>query len=127
MIKPTVGRVVWYWPHVNDADAGPHPGDQPLAAHVAHVHNDTSVNLMVIGKNGVAFPKLNVSLWHGEESKQLRPDVGFAEWPVRNDGGRDEAVRDERNRGQIAGRNDVVREKAAMDERTNPGFTHSNR
>lgn len=48
VIKPTVGRVVWYYP------SGKHPdnGDQPLAAIVAHVWSDSCVNLAVFGANG---------------------------------------------------------------------------
>jgi len=55
MIKPTVGRVVWFYKYV---DGQGHKG--PLAAHVCCVHSDTMVNLMVIDENG--NPHANTSV-----------------------------------------------------------------
>lgn len=57
MIKPTVGRVVWFYKYV--AGNG-HKG--PLAAHVCHVHSDSMVNLMVIDENGVPRSESSVHL-----------------------------------------------------------------
>lgn len=51
MIKPTVGRVVWF-----------KEGDQTLAAIIAHVHSDRVVNLMVINCVGVASSRTSVQL-----------------------------------------------------------------
>jgi hypothetical protein len=59
MIKPTPGRVVWFHPGRYDtikARAG-----QPLAAHIAYVHNDTEVNLMVIDADG--YPRARTSIF----------------------------------------------------------------
>lgn len=50
MIKPTIGRVVWYYPE--DCE----PWEQPLAAIVAHVWSDTCVNLAIFDANGVPTP-----------------------------------------------------------------------
>lgn len=75
MIKPTVGRVVWYYPF--PSDPGPSPGGQPLAAHVAHVWSETCVNLMVIDANGVSYNRTSVLL---VQDGSARPDVGFCEW-----------------------------------------------
>ena len=48
MTQPTVGRVVWFWPSINELLALPRAG-QPLAAHVAAVSDDGStVTLQVI-------------------------------------------------------------------------------
>lgn len=55
-IKPTVGRVVWYY------ERPPGDGDQPLAAHIAYVHSDALVNLMVIDANGESLSKTSVTL-----------------------------------------------------------------
>jgi hypothetical protein len=60
MIEPTVGRVVWFWPNRADASALGSDVTQPLAAHVAYVHN--SVNFMVIGPTGHPQPRLSVDL-----------------------------------------------------------------
>lgn len=46
MIKPTVGRVVWYYPPGRSAS------EQPQAAIVAHVWSDTCVNLAIFGDDG---------------------------------------------------------------------------
>jgi hypothetical protein len=74
-IEPTVGRVVWYYPE--GADRGPHPGEQPLSAQIAHVNEDGTVNLGVLDSLGVHFSKQNVVLIQdGDE----RPDGCFAEW-----------------------------------------------
>jgi len=76
MIKPTVGRVVWYRPNAHDDLYG---SDQPLAAHVAYVWSDTMVNLMVIDHNGGTHPRTSVVLRHGESSpRQLWPLMGYA-------------------------------------------------
>ena len=76
MIKPTVGRVVWYWPHKDDHQIVK-GGDQPLAAFVSHVWNDTCVNLAVFDANGVAFSRTSVLLV--QEGNPV-PDSNFAEW-----------------------------------------------
>lgn len=51
MIRPTVGRVVWYHPNgreeLNELDKA-----QPMAAMVAFVHGDKMVNLSVIDHVG---------------------------------------------------------------------------
>jgi len=46
MIKPTIGRVMWYWPEREDR------GEQPLCALVAYVHDDNMVNLAVFDDHG---------------------------------------------------------------------------
>lgn len=74
MIKPTVGRVVWYWPR------SPQQGSQPLAAIVAHVWSDTCVNLAIFDANGNAmvYPSTSVLLVQEENE---RPSGGnFCEW-----------------------------------------------
>lgn len=70
MIKPTVGRVVWF----RDARMG----DGPFAAHVSYVWNDRMVNLMVINANGAPFAETSVTLvQEGDET----PDEGcYCEW-----------------------------------------------
>lgn len=76
MIKPTVGRVVWYWPGPTDSIVG-NDGSQPLAAMIAHVWSDTCVNLAVFDGNGVGFNRTSVLLLQ-EDSP--RPSTNFAEW-----------------------------------------------
>lgn len=60
IIKPTVGRVVWY--AVDDTDERQPHGVQPYAAIIAYVHSDDLVNLTVFGHDGVPFSKQKVTL-----------------------------------------------------------------
>ena len=71
MIKPTVGRVVWFYP------AGSANKEQPLAAIIAHVWSDTCVNLAVFDANGISSNQTSVFLWPGEGEA---PTSLFAEW-----------------------------------------------
>lgn len=75
MIKPTVGRVVWY--HPCETDPGPNPSDQPLCALVAHVWSDTCVNLAIFDANGSTYSKTSVLLLQDEME---RPGANYAEW-----------------------------------------------
>ena len=61
MIKPTIGRVVWFHPSTNSNEAGFTPA-AICAAIVAYVHSDTCVNLAVFDGNGVCHSKTSVTL-----------------------------------------------------------------
>ena len=74
MIKPTVGRIVWY--HPTSRDTGPTPLTQPLAAIVSHVHSDTLVNLSVFDANGSQYSRTSVTLVQGDEIAE----IGQCEW-----------------------------------------------
>jgi hypothetical protein len=71
MIKPTIGRVLWYHPVGSTAE------EQPLAAVVAHMWSDTCVNLAVFNANGEARNATSVLLYQGEGE---RPSSNYAEW-----------------------------------------------
>lgn len=74
MIKPTIGRVVWFWP------LGSNPAredSQPFPALVVFVHSDTLVNLSVFDRNGDLRPSEKVELWQG---KGERPFYSHCEW-----------------------------------------------
>lgn len=75
MIKPTVGRVVWFWPASTTPKGD--PGAQPLAATIAYVHTDTNVNLTVHDRNGEIYPLTSVPLWHGDGESPNHP---HCEW-----------------------------------------------
>ena len=70
MIKPTIGRVVWFWENT-------HNQTQPLTGLVCYVHSDTAVNLAVFDVNGNPTSKTSVYLYQGEGE---RPATYFAEW-----------------------------------------------
>jgi hypothetical protein len=71
MIKPTIGRVVWYHP------TGTTEIDQPHAALIAHVWSDTCVNLAAFDSNGVPYSNTSVFLYQGDGQK---PSSQYAEW-----------------------------------------------
>ncbi len=56
VIPPTVGRVVWFFKFTPSGHKG------PLAAHVARVNSESSVNLMVIDEIGSPRSETNVRL-----------------------------------------------------------------
>ena len=74
MITPTVGRVVWFYPSSGQDYPGK-PG--PLAAHIAFVHSDRMVNLMVIDANGNPHPETRVPLVQPEDEQ---PGGMFCQW-----------------------------------------------
>lgn len=69
IIKPTIGRVVWYHPDK--------PHEQPWAAFVVFVHPDGKVNLSVFDENGLNKSKLEVILVQEGEEK---PEWHYCEW-----------------------------------------------
>lgn len=74
LIKPTVGRMVWYRPHTYEMT---HKHNQPLASIVTHVWSDTCVNLHVFGDNGAHLPaRTSVTFAHGRPAQP-----GECEWP----------------------------------------------
>ena len=74
-IKPTIGRIVWYWPQPNFQGWMDH--SQPLAAIIAYVHSDVLINIGFYDQNGKAEFATSVKLWQGDGD---RPDSFFAEW-----------------------------------------------
>lgn len=75
MIKPTIGRVVWFQPGKPEN----HPlRDQPFAAIVAYVWNDRTVNLAYFNENGEPRNATSVALLQDDD---VKPEYGhFAEW-----------------------------------------------
>jgi len=70
MIKPTIGRVLWYHSTMEH--------EQPLAALVSFVHSDTEVNLGGFHANGRPFNAINVKLWQGEGERPVNTE--YCEW-----------------------------------------------
>lgn len=80
MIKPSVGRVVWFTPSVNEICIRVHTDKppQPCAAIVAYVWHDRMVNLAVFDHNGNSFERTSVTLLQDDDPK---PENGyFASW-----------------------------------------------
>lgn len=74
MIKPTIGRVVWYYPHGRTQKEA---NKQPHAAIIAHVYGDDCISIGYFDSNGVAKFATSVHLCQDSEP---RPDFAFAEW-----------------------------------------------
>jgi hypothetical protein len=72
MIKPTIGRVVWFWQRVE-----PESQSQPYAALVTYVHSDTLVNLAYFDSSGLSHSATSIELWQGEGD---RPAGRHCEW-----------------------------------------------
>lgn len=76
MIQPTVGRILWYIPHV---DKGGMPNGQPHAAILAHVINERSVNLAVFNEDATLYSaKTSVRLL--QEDDPIPPEGDYAMW-----------------------------------------------
>lgn len=71
MIKPTVGRVVWYWPN------GEQPGLQPCSAQVAHVIDDRHININWLSPDGSNNNSTNVRLVQPED---VAPADDYCTW-----------------------------------------------
>lgn len=74
MIKPTVGRIVWFWSSISNKNAEM----PPLAAIVTNVHSDEMVDLCIFSQNGNPNPQTSVPLVQPETE---HPKTGmFCEW-----------------------------------------------
>lgn len=76
MIKPTIGRIVWFW----EAQSAPDiPNAQPNAAIVTFVHSDELINITAFSPSGYPMAYSLVPLWQGEEAGE-RPASRHCEW-----------------------------------------------
>lgn len=86
MIKPSIGRVVWYQPgDGSGARDGfvQHGGAfgasrQPCAAIITYVWSDTMVNLVVFDHNGVTHQRTSVDLRN--DAPSLPTATQYCEW-----------------------------------------------
>jgi hypothetical protein len=70
MIKPTIGRIVWYHPS-SGLSISPH------AAIVTAVWSDTCINLAVFDPSGTPYSACSTYLVQDDAPK---PVAGYAEW-----------------------------------------------
>lgn len=78
MIKPTIGRVVWYYPTAAEPGAAV-PGG-PLAAIIACVWSDTCVNLAVFDCNGHPFANPPTSVLLIQDDAPVPTGGGYCTW-----------------------------------------------
>lgn len=74
MIKPTVGRIVWYYP------AGHRSKEQPLAAIVSHVWSDTCVNLAIFSQNGCPMGTPPTSVLLMQDDAEIPAGGQYCTW-----------------------------------------------
>ena len=81
MLKiPSVGQSVWCWPSPLNRLSLMIEHDQPCAGVIAFAHSDTSVNVFVVGHNGVTRFFNRVFLRQFGERPPA--DENYCEWPV---------------------------------------------
>lgn len=68
--RPTVGRILDYWPCPDDRIKQVDP-DSPLAAIVAHVHGPSLVNVTVLDALGQPFPRDHVPFHWNRDGQTL--------------------------------------------------------
>lgn len=76
IIKPTVGRVVWYYPGALDGMGALDGG--PMKADVVYVHNDRMVNLSIFDHVGNHYTRNSVQLV--QEGDAVARGVGWCQW-----------------------------------------------
>lgn len=80
LIKPTIGRVVWFYPTIEHYEASV----QPHAALVVYVHGERCVNLACFDSNGTPYSKTSVQLVqegdvaHGAHARWMPYQLGHA-------------------------------------------------
>lgn len=83
MIKPTIGRVVWFHPAPCELSAMQvghamvRHTDQPFEAHVVHVWSDTCVNLVVFDHDGNMHKRTSVPI---NVENMGHPLGSYADW-----------------------------------------------
>lgn len=74
MIAPSIGRVVWFTPAIDDTLKS----DQKMAALVTYVHSNTCINLAVFDANGLNHSRCSVILLQDDDETL---EYGrYAEW-----------------------------------------------
>lgn len=76
MIKPTVGRVVWFLAPNDPIQADK---SQPLDAHIVYVHSDTLINIAGFNQDGISFAKTSVFL-RADSSVATTGNSFWCEW-----------------------------------------------
>lgn len=78
MVKPTIGRQVWFRPSSIAVGVIKLRSEQPCAATVVHVWSDTCVNLSVFDHDGNRHFFASVRLLQDDEAAAA--DANYAEW-----------------------------------------------
>lgn len=77
MIKPSIGRSVWYRPVHSDGGLDRFIGPEPLAAIVTAVWDERTVNLCVFDPTGLPHGRVRVPL---RQEDDIVPPWAHCEW-----------------------------------------------
>ena len=77
MIKPTVGRIVWFYPK-GQTD------EPPLAAMIVCVWSDTCVNLAIFQKDGNSMKDPPTSILLVQDGNPVPSGGHYCAWPTRS-------------------------------------------
>lgn len=80
IIKPTVGRIVWFYVQPGEHQNLTQLGEQPFPAMVSYVHADDRVNLDVVDHEGRHIPFHNVYLEQDEGVMEPEGTTCLARW-----------------------------------------------
>ena len=84
LIKPTIGRRIWYWPGPTDlfavASMARIESEQPFDAGIIYVHSDTCVNLQVTDHRGGIWFREKVRILQEGENDSVLDSAGVAQW-----------------------------------------------
>lgn len=78
MIKPTIGRIVWYYPSATDLGAMQCNSGKEMPGVVCHVWSPNCVNLMVVDQSGKSHARTSVFLV--QEGEAVPEAAGHATW-----------------------------------------------
>lgn len=76
MIKPTVGRIVWFYPASGDSQF---PPGGPYAAIVTWVHSDHLISICAFDGSGNPYGKRSIHLKQ-DEDKNPAPEGAYCAW-----------------------------------------------
>jgi hypothetical protein len=80
MIEPTIGHIVWYWPHPEYDRLMAQHSPLPFAATVVHVWGDRCVNLAIHDHSGGHWSRNSVTLRQPKDALPPEHPGGHCEW-----------------------------------------------
>lgn len=92
MIKPTVGRNLYFFEHAGQKE--------PLAAIIAKVHSDDKINVAVFDETGGTHGRADILLRQPEEASHPKPGTAWCEW-MPFQAGQSQAVKDAQAAGGV--------------------------
>lgn len=76
MIKPTIGRVIWFTPPAERRNSG----NQPWPAFITYVHGDRMINVAGFDSGGAPFFQNSVTLLQDDDRSETASGGFYASW-----------------------------------------------